>query len=101
MSQEPRFSANRPLLSRDAYIPIGLAIAVVLAATGGVWSFSQVLSQFQSEQALKFQRLELKLDAVERTLAESTVDRWRRADMAQWADVLAAKNPSLNVPAIK
>jgi hypothetical protein len=99
---------NRSFLTQQTLVPLGLLVAVLLAAVGGTWQLSQVVGGFQQSlaeqsaaQALKFQRLELKLDAVEAALTSASTDRWTRTEMRAYVETMRVRNPSINFPDIK
>jgi len=94
-------------LDKSTLVPLGLLIAVVLAATGGTWQLSSVLHEFKTEQssrdhefALKFQRIEIQLQQVQDTVTLNGADRWRRSDMREWVALLKANNPTMTVPEV-
>lgn len=98
----PAFSIDKSTL-----VPIGLLVSIVLLVTAGTWQLSSVLGSFQREQfsrdqefALKFQRIEMSLQQLQDTVASTVTDRWRRHEMREWANLLKANNPSLNVPEV-
>jgi hypothetical protein len=55
----------------------------------------------ESTQALRFQRLEFKLDSLEQAVSSAHNDKWTRTEMRAWADALQARNSSLSIPDIK
>jgi hypothetical protein len=93
----PDETTRRPLVSRESVVPVALAVTAILAAIGITATFSSAAT-----------RLDVRLDSIEVTLSQlgeqiriAAADRWRRADMIQWAELLAAKNPTLIVPVTK
>ena len=99
---------TKSFLTQQTLVPLGLLVAVLLAAVGGTWQLSQVVGGFQQSlseqaaaQALKFQRLGLKLDALEAALSSAASDKWTRTEMRAWTDALQARNSSLSIPDIK
>lgn len=49
-------------------------------------------------QQLKLQAIENRLQSIESTAIQAGVDRWKKIDAQRFAELLAAKNPSLIVP---
>lgn len=99
---------QRSFLTQQTLVPLGLLVAVLLAAVGGTWQLSQVVAGFQQSlaeqsaaQALKFQRLEIKLDQLEAALTLASTDRWSRADMRAYVETMRVRNPQINFPEIR
>jgi hypothetical protein len=100
---------KKPLFAvdKETLVPLGLLIAVVLAATAGTWQLAVALHSFQSTQssrdqefALKFQKIELQLQQLQQALASEGSGRWNRTDMREWAANLRASNPNITIPEI-
>lgn len=80
-------------LTPQTWIPIGVAVAAIMAFAGGaVWINSNFQSlQFQNgELSRGMARLEQRIDTLQ--------DRWTARDMQQWIELLRAKNGTLSVP---
>lgn len=92
---------TKSFLTQQTLVPLGLLVAVVLTAVGGTWTLARVFADMESNQALRFQRLELKLDSLEQAVSSAHNDKWTRTDMRSWVDALQARNSSISVPDIK
>lgn len=97
MTEQPR----RSYLNQQTLVPLGLIGGVFLTAVAGTWQLSQTLARLDTESALRFQRLELKVDGVEKAVADLAEDRWTRAEMRAWVDAVASRNPSITLPPIR
>lgn len=84
-------------MSRDSVVPIGLMIGGMLIAATSSWKVATSLTEFSAQQ----RNLELAVTDLKQQLVLAAADRWRRADMIQWVDLLIAKNPSLVVPPVR
>ncbi len=82
-------------LSSQTWIPIGVAVAAVVAFAGGaVWINSKL-------QLLEFSNRELQLTMESMQSEIRTLrDRWTGRDMSQWVEILQARNPTLAIPSI-
>lgn len=90
MSQEQK--APLFTLDRSTLVPIGLLVSVVLASiTATTWLHGTLLKLDHKIEQLN-QRVGLLTDGVR--------DRWTGGDMRTWAELLAARNPTLSVPAV-
>lgn len=108
---------KQPLLriDRETLVPIGLLVGVVLAAIGATTWINQTIASLiqetreanhEREKSTMLLRSELAtLQADVRIIGArvdgSMADRWRGADMRQWAELLQAKNPSIVVPHVE
>lgn len=99
---------TKSFLTQQTLVPLGLLVAVLLAAVGGTWQLSQVVAGFQQSlseqsaaQALKFQRLEIKLDQLEAAVSAAGGDRWTRTDMRAYVETMRVRNPQINFPEIR
>ncbi|MCR9245635.1 MAG: hypothetical protein NXI31_11435 [bacterium] len=100
--------ANPPFINRQTLIPIGLLVAVVMSAIAGTWKIASALGDFQEDlakrdanQALRFQRIELKIESLEGAIQNDTKNDWAFQDMRAWVEVLAARNQSMSVPKVE
>lgn len=78
-----------------AWLRLGPAICVMIAfATGAVWINTnfQDLSFSNRQLTQSINQLEHRIDGLQ--------DRWTVRDMAQWAELFRAKNPTIAVPEI-
>lgn len=94
-------------VDKNTLVPLGLLIAVVLSATAGTWQLATALHTFQDDQtergqefALKFQRIEIQLEQLQKAVIQEGFGRWGRLEMREWAAALKANNPNLSVPEV-
>ena len=74
-------------LSPDTWVPIGVALAAVIAfASGAVWINSN------------FQDLRYSVDALKAQVGETNHLRWTPQDMELWVERLRSRNKALDVP---
>ena len=86
--------SEHKVLTRDTLIPIGVAVAVILAITSGVVWLNRSLDRITfGIEALSadLQRVQVRIDNV-------SSDLWRRSDMEWWAKLMRAQNAQLVVP---
>jgi hypothetical protein len=76
-------------ITSGSWVPLGAVVSIVGACVmGTLWFHSQ------------FTSVTYRLEKIEDRIEASTTDRFRRHDMANWCELLKAKNPSLDVPEI-
>lgn len=102
-------------VDKTTLVPIGLLVSVVTCSIAvAVWLANILLgyqeeearrreldSQARAEMALRLQGIEFQVSSVSKLLTDSLSDRWSISSMHEWARLLAAQNPTLNVPAVK
>lgn len=81
-------------ITRQSRVSMGIFVAIVLAAVSGTYQWSAI----KSDNALRFQAIELKIEHLEKSVRETMDDRWRRHDMQAWVNQLKELNPSLKIP---
>jgi len=91
-----RKQSMEAVITKDTRINLGTFILVVVAAVTGLW---QIYS-LDKENALRFQRMELKLEQLEEIVKNGVNDRWRKHDMATWAALFKQLNPTIMVPEV-
>lgn len=94
-------TSGRSYLTQQTLVPLGLIVGVFFTAVAGTWHLAQILAALNSESALRFQRLEIKLEGLEQAVTLSNTDRWNRADMLGFVEALKARNPNLVVPELR
>lgn len=89
-------------------VPVGLLVAVLLTAVGGTWQLGRTMGEFREDLVgrdhamdLRFQRLEIKIEQLERTVSDTASDRWTITNMRSWVDSFKVRNPQIVVPDIK
>ena len=81
-------------LTKDTYIPIGVAGTLFAALLGGgMWLNSVVLKLELSNQLIRHQ-----IEDINEKLDQSLQDRWTATDMRHWTDLLKAENGEVVVP---
>jgi hypothetical protein len=91
------------ILNRDTLVPLGLVGSVVVAAVLIVTT----MNNMRTDMEIANQKFEARLEAIEKD-AKSAADavnritflddRWTSKDMRHWVELLAAKNPEIDVP---
>lgn len=90
-------TANVPYtITKESRVTIGTLIVVITAAITGTYQWSSL----GRDNDLRFQRMELKLEAIEETVKNGNTDRWQRHDMQIWVTLLKELNPDLKVPTV-
>lgn len=81
-------------LTRDTYIPIGVAATLfAFLLSSGIW-FNNVVNQLETAIML----MNHEISDMNNKLDNSLEDRWTASDMENWAELLKAKNTTLDVP---
>jgi hypothetical protein len=93
MSPSPDHQERPPALfsiNRETLVPIGLLISVVVCAiTGTAWIQRTILDLDH-----KISELTTRVESMN----DRMNDRWTYSMQAAWADLLQARNPTMNVP---
>lgn len=79
-------------VNRNTLVPAGLAVLAIVSAVTATWHAGDVLNELRNGGSNRGARLD--------KLEELQLGNWSREDMAVWLELLAAKNPSLVVPAL-
>ena len=82
-----------PIISKQTLVPLSMAAALVIAA----WWVSNATHKVELQLLVMNNRIG-QLEEHVGEFKEATSDRWRRADMIQWAKMLAAGNPEMKIP---
>tara|TARA_R110002020_G_scaffold22920_10_gene76879 strand:- start:2962 stop:3234 length:273 start_codon:yes stop_codon:yes gene_type:complete len=83
-------------INKETLLPLGIVTAVVMAvASGAVWLNTKLQSIDYN-----MHRLGTEMKAMQTTLDDSKKDDWTFREMKLWAELLKAKNASLDVPSI-
>lgn len=97
----PPGSPGRVLLGPQNLVPLGAAAIVLSVLVGTTWAASERVGDIVHSIEKLDQRTELRLRSIDDRiggLADSMKDRWTRADMTIWVELLRARNPDLVVP---
>lgn len=86
---------RKPLISRESVVPLGIAATVVIVAATSAWQVSASLTTNNVESRARFERIESRLLDIDVKLAAAASDRWRRADMQVWIELMRAKHPEI------
>jgi len=82
-------------ITKDTYIPIGVAATLIASILGGFVWLSNVVNRIELSNAL----IKHEIKDMNRKLDLSLQDRWTASDMVHWADLLRAENKDVKVPA--
>ena len=88
-------TTKRPLISCESVVPLGIAATVVIIAATSAWQVSASLTTNNDESRARFERIESRLLDIDAKLALAAQDRWRRADMQTWIELMRAKHPEI------
>ena len=80
-------------INKQTSISLGLVVTIIGLLTGalvGVWNVSKWMSQ-----------VDLRLDNIERGVANGGEDRWTGTAMRIWAEELGIHNPELSIPDVE
>lgn len=81
-------------LSEKTWIPIGLAVTILVGGIALSTSLSSRLVRIESQ----IETLTREVHRVQEQVTYAGSDRWRREDMRAWAALLQARNPELKIP---
>lgn len=101
MTQTTTTGDRGSILSASTLVPLGLIVAVTMSAISGTWllanGFAELrkdITERDSSMALRLQKIELKLDAIE----SNGSDIWTRSQMETYVEAMRAQNPTLKFP---
>ena len=83
-------------ITKSTTIPVGLVVTILLVVATSAWSFSARLSKIE----FAISDLQEHLSRLEESVARGIDDRWRKADMLRWVNILKTLNPEMKVPPI-
>lgn len=94
-------TTRRPLINRETVVPLGIVIAVIGVATLSAWNVSGALTETDANSQHRFEKLEGRMDAMAASIDGINHDRFTRAEMTMWVELLEARNPTLKIPPIR
>jgi len=98
---KPDTTNRRPIVERGTVVPLAMAAGVVVVAAASAWSVAKSMTEVVLTTNYRFERIDERLELLSKQLEEAGADRWRRGDMRQWAELLRAQNPNINIPKVQ
>jgi hypothetical protein len=91
-------TSRKPLISKETVVPLGIVIAVIGVAVLSAWDVASALSKSTADSEHRLERIEFKMEAIQQSIEAIDSNRYSRQELQMWAELLRAKNPTLDVP---
>lgn len=91
-------TGRKPLINKETVVPLGIVVAAMAIASLSAWDVATALTKNTADGEHRLERIENKMGAIQQSIETIDSNRYSRQELQMWAELMRAKNPTLDVP---